>query len=308
MTKAPFVGQSERASELLGLVHTDVCGPINSTARGGFQYFITFTDDLIRYGYIYLMRNKAESFEKFKEFQNEVQNHTGKTIKFLQSDHGGEYLSHVFSNHLKNCGIVPQLTPPETPQWNGVSERRNQTLLDMVRSMMSQTDLPLYFLGYALETVAFTLNRVPSKFVEKTPYEIWTGKRPSLSFLKIWGCDAYVNCLMPTKLEPRFDMCIFVGYPRETKGYYFYNCQENKVFVAQNAVFLEKEFLSKEVSGSIVRLEEVRETQENVLVSTDEEVHQDEPAIITDQHAKPQPQKSIRVRRAPEKYMLLTTG
>jgi hypothetical protein len=95
--------------------------------------------------------------------------------------------------------------------------------LDMVRSMMSQTDLPLYFWGYALETVAFTLNHVPSKSVEKTPYEIWTGKRPSLSFLKIWGCDAYVKRLTPTKNEPRSVKCIFVGYPRETKGYYFYN-------------------------------------------------------------------------------------
>jgi uncharacterized protein YuzB (UPF0349 family) len=83
MTKAPFVGQSEKASELLGLVHTHVCGPMNSTASGDFQYFITFTDDLSRYIYIYLMRNKAESFEKFKEFQNEVQNHYDKTIKFL---------------------------------------------------------------------------------------------------------------------------------------------------------------------------------------------------------------------------------
>ena len=89
-TKAPFVGQSERASELLGLAHTDVCGLMNSTARGGFQYFITFTDDLSRYDYIYLMRTKAESFEKFKDFQNEVQNHTGKTIKFIRSDRGGE--------------------------------------------------------------------------------------------------------------------------------------------------------------------------------------------------------------------------
>jgi hypothetical protein len=115
MMKAPFVGQSERASELLGLIHTDVCGPMNSTTRGGFQYFITFTDDMSRYGYIYLMRNKAESFEKFKEFQNEVQNNTGKTIKFLRSDRGGEYLSHEFSDHLKSCGIVPQLTPPGTP-------------------------------------------------------------------------------------------------------------------------------------------------------------------------------------------------
>ena len=144
--------------------------------------------------------------------------------------------------------------------------------------------------------------------MEKTPYEIWTGKRPSLSFLKIWGCDAFVKRLTPTKLEPRSDKCIFVGYPRETKGYYFYNRQENKVFVAQNVVFLEKEFLSKEVSGSTVRLEEVRETQENVLVSTDEEVQQDEPVIVADQHAEPQPRRLIRARRAHEKYTLLTMG
>ena len=74
MTKAPFVGHNERASDLLGLIHTDVCGPISSIARGGYQYFITFTNDFSRYGYIYLMRHKFESFEKFKLFKNEVQN------------------------------------------------------------------------------------------------------------------------------------------------------------------------------------------------------------------------------------------
>jgi hypothetical protein len=122
MTKAPFTGQSERVSDLLGLVHTDVCGPMSSVARGGFQYFITFTDDFSRYGYIYLIRHKSESFERFKEFQNEVQNQLGKLIKFLRSGHIGEYLSLEFSNHLKQCGIIPQLTPSGTPQWNGVSE------------------------------------------------------------------------------------------------------------------------------------------------------------------------------------------
>ena len=83
--------------------------------------------------------------------------------------------------------------PPGTPQRNGVSERRNRTLLDMVRSMMCLTDLPLSFWGYALETAAFTLNRAPSKSVEMTPYELWFGKKLKLSFLKIWGCDAYVK-------------------------------------------------------------------------------------------------------------------
>ena len=93
MTKAPFTGHSKRASDLLGLIHTNVCGLITSISRGGYQYFITFIDDFSRYGYIYLMRHKFESFAKFKLFKNEVQNHLGKNIKTLRSDQGGEYLS-----------------------------------------------------------------------------------------------------------------------------------------------------------------------------------------------------------------------
>jgi hypothetical protein len=96
-------------------------------------------------------------------------------------------LSYEFGNHLRQGGIVSQLTPPETPQRNGVSERRNRTLLDMVRSMMSLTNLPLSFWGYALETAAFTLNRAPSKSVETTPYELWFGKKPKLSFSESLG-------------------------------------------------------------------------------------------------------------------------
>ena len=131
------------------------------------------------------MKHKSESFEMFKIFKNEVQNQLRKTIKALRSNRGSEYLSQEFTDHLRDCGIVSQLTPPGTPQWNGVSERRNRTLLDMVRSMMSQSDLPISFWGYALETTAFLLNRVPSKAVKKRPYEIYNRKTPSLSFLKI---------------------------------------------------------------------------------------------------------------------------
>jgi hypothetical protein len=83
MTKAPFTGFPERAADLLELVHTDVCGPMSTTARGGFQYFITFTDDFSRYDYVYLMKHKSETSEKFKEFHNEVENQRGKKIKAL---------------------------------------------------------------------------------------------------------------------------------------------------------------------------------------------------------------------------------
>ena len=85
-------------------------------------------------------------------------------------------MSYEFGLHIKQCGIVSQLTPHGTPQRYGVSERHNRTLLDIVQSMMSLTDLPLLFWGYALETAAFTLNRASSKFVETTPYELWFGE------------------------------------------------------------------------------------------------------------------------------------
>ena len=145
MNKTPFARSCERASDLLELIHRDVCGPMSTTARGGYEYFITFTADLSRYGYFYLMKHKSEASEKFKEFQSEVQKQLGKKIKFLRSDLGGEYMSHEFDDHLKSCGIVPQLTPPGTPQRNGVSEWQNRTLFDMERSMMSRTYLPLSF-------------------------------------------------------------------------------------------------------------------------------------------------------------------
>jgi hypothetical protein len=82
---------------------------------------------------------------------------------------------------------------------------------------MGQTFLPLSFWVYALETVMFTLNRAPTKSVERTPYEIWTGKHLRLSFLNVWGCEVYVKRLMSDKLTPKSDKCFFVGYPRETK-------------------------------------------------------------------------------------------
>ncbi|KAL0433579.1 UNVERIFIED_CONTAM: Retrovirus-related Pol polyprotein from transposon RE2, partial [Sesamum latifolium] len=93
MTKKPFVGQSTLASCLLNLIHTDVCAPLNTPARAGYSYFITFIDDHSRYGYIYLMRYKSEAFERFKKYRLEVENQTDSKIKTLRSDRGGEYLS-----------------------------------------------------------------------------------------------------------------------------------------------------------------------------------------------------------------------
>ena len=115
-----------------------------------------------------------------KNFRSEVENHRNKNKSFYDIIAEVKYLSYEFGLQLKQCEIVSLLTPPGTPPCNGVSERHNHTLLDMVRFMMSLTDLPLSFWGYALETATFTLNRAPSKSVEMTPYELWFGKKPKI--------------------------------------------------------------------------------------------------------------------------------
>nr|GFA37225.1 zinc finger, CCHC-type [Tanacetum cinerariifolium] len=170
-------------------------------------------------------------------FQKEVENQLGKTMKSLRSNRGGEYMSQEFLDHLKDHGIISHRTPPYTPQHNGVSKKKNKTLLDMVRSMMSQTTLPKSFWDYALETAARILNMVLTKQA--------LVKRDTLT--------------KPDKLEPRAIKCIFVGYPKKTMGYSFYYLPENKVLVARNAKFLEKSLIDQEASGSLEDLEIIQE-------------------------------------------------
>ncbi|GJQ94545.1 retrotransposon protein, putative, ty1-copia subclass [Tanacetum coccineum] len=197
MTRKLFPHRPERATDLLGIIHTDVCGPLRHVSR-------------------------------------QVENQLGKTIKALISDRGGEYISQEFKDYLKACGIVQQLTPLYTPQHNCVSEMRNRTLLDMVRSMINLTTLPLSFWDCALESATRILNMVPTK-------------------------KALVKRDTPDKLQQRSVKCIFIGYPKETIGYYFYFPPENKIVVARYAEFFEKNLITQEVSGRAIDLEEIQD-------------------------------------------------
>ena len=177
------------------------------------------------------MHHKFEALEKFREYKTEVENLLGKTIKTFRSDREGEYMDLRFQDYMIEHGITSQLLAPGMPQQNGVSERRNRTLLDMVRSMMSFAQLPDPFWGYAVETATYILNMVPTKSVSETPYELWKGRKGSLRHFRIWGCPAHVLLQNPKKLERRSKLCLFVGYPNETKSGLFYDSQENRVFV-----------------------------------------------------------------------------
>jgi len=135
-TRLPF-GKAKRASSPLQLIHSDICGPMNVRARHGGNYFITFIDDFTQLGHVYLISYKSEALDCFIRYTNLVENKLSTKIKALRTDRGREYLSDQFKNFYDEKGIARQLTIPYTPQQNGVAERRNRTLFDMVRSMIA---------------------------------------------------------------------------------------------------------------------------------------------------------------------------
>nr|GEV21650.1 retrotransposon protein, putative, Ty1-copia subclass [Tanacetum cinerariifolium] len=177
----------------------------------------------------------------------------------------------------------------------------------MVRSMMSQTTLPKSFWDYALETAARILNMVSTKKVEKIPYEVWHGKAPKLSYLKVWGCEALVKrdtLTKPDKLEPRSIKCIFIGYPKETMRYSFYYPPENKVLVARNAEFLENSLINQEASGSLEDLEIIQEEDMHSFIDTSLN-HEDDDLEIDEPQSDIVPiRRSTRIRHAPDRMCL----
>ncbi|KAI9185891.1 hypothetical protein LWI28_011651 [Acer negundo] len=157
--------------------------------------YVESRDDYSHYGYLFLIHEKSQSLDVFKAFKAEVENQLNKRIKSVKSDRGGEYYGRYdssgeqhpgpFAKFLEECGIVPRYTMPGSPSMNGVAERRNRTLKDMERSMISHSSLPESLWGEALKTAAYILNRVPTKATAKTPYKLWTGRKPSLKHFHI---------------------------------------------------------------------------------------------------------------------------
>ncbi|KAJ9675422.1 hypothetical protein PVL29_024372 [Vitis rotundifolia] len=243
----------DRCGSTLDLIHTDICGPLTPTTLGGYKYFITFIDDFSRYGYVELIHEKSDSLNVFKAFKAKVELQLGKPIKAVKSDRGGEYYGRYdetgrnpgpFAKFLLECGIDARYTMSGTPQQNGVAERRNRTLLDMVRCMLSNSSLLEFLWGEALRTAAYILNQVPSKSVPKTPYELWSGKKPSLYHFHVWGCKAEVRPYNPQskKLDPKTISGFFVGYCIGSRGSKFY-CPSHttRIIESDRAVYFEDE-------------------------------------------------------------------
>ena len=242
-----------RASEPFELVHSDVCGPMPVPSFGGSRYFVTFIDDYSRHTFVYFMKNKSEVLEKFKEFNSYAVNATGKPIKILRSDNGGEYSSKEFESFLKKNGIVHQLSVPYNPAQNGVAERMNRTIMESTRSMLSHAQMPNEFWAEAVNTSVYVRNRSPTTALNGiTPYECLLKKKPDVSNLRVFGCVTYVHIPenQRKKLDAKSRKSIFVGYPEGVKGFKLYDPVTHKFIRSRDVIFLEKSFHDFDVNNS----------------------------------------------------------
>jgi len=212
------VGKSWRASSCLELVHADLCGPMKIESLGGSRYFLLFTDDYSRMSWVYFLKFKSEAFENFKKFKALVEKQSGYNIKALRTDRGGEFLSDDFNLFCDENGIRRELTSPYSPQQNGVAERKNRIVVEMARSLLNGRGLPVHFWGEAVAAAVYLLNLSPTKAVlNQTPYEAWTGRKPRVSHLKVFGCIAYALVNIRSKLDEKSEKCIFIGYSPQSK-------------------------------------------------------------------------------------------
>lgn len=246
--KLPFPKKSHtRATQVLELVHTDLCGPMPTTSFSGAKYFLLFIDDFTRKTFVYFLKSKNEVFEHFKTFKALVQNQTDRKIKVLRSDNGGEYINFKFQAFLKLHGIRHQTTVPHTPQQNGVAERANRTVMEKARCMLQDAGLDNKFWAEAVNTAVYLKNRTPTKAVMGfTPEEKWTNKKVNLAHLHIFGCIAYAMTNIRKKLDPKAKPYLFVGYCEETKGYRLLepSCPSNLI-ISRNVKFFENKFYKK---------------------------------------------------------------
>jgi transposase InsO family protein len=239
--RLPFPETNSKSAKVMDLVHSDVVGPMETETPGKRKYYVTFVDDYSRYTVVYLMTTKAEVFDRFRDYVAMVQNQCGVKPKILRSDRGGEYTGRAMLDFLAKEGILQQLTTPYSPQQNGRAERKNRYLTEMARCMLYDADMPNQFWGEAVLCANYVQNRVASRSIPMTPYEMFFGRKPNLSCIRTFGQYAYV-CVhkqQRLKLDEKSRKLRFIGYDDKSKGYRFVEPNSVKVVISRDARFLE---------------------------------------------------------------------
>jgi hypothetical protein len=256
MHQHPFPTSSARATRPLGLIHSDLSGPVEvQSLVGNYRYTLTLIDDHTRFAWVYFLRCKSDAAKRICQFIKFVERHLDFKVARLRTDRGGEYLSHKLQKFLQDMGISHELSIPHTPQQNGVAERYNRTLFERARSMLLAAGLPVRFWMHAIKYANWLTNRVPTAALSGSlPYTTLYKRKPTLAFAKVFGCLAQVWLdpdvmtdgvkRMKRKFAPRATWGIFLGISSESKAWEFFLPTSGECnHLSRNAVFYEDKVL-----------------------------------------------------------------
>ncbi|CAK9821285.1 Retrovirus-related Pol polyprotein from transposon TNT 1-94 [Anthophora retusa] len=246
----------------LDLIHIDLCGPMPIRSLSGSRYMFVLIDDYSRYICVYFLRTKDETFNRFKEFMNRYENKFDRRILAVRSDNGREFVNSDFQTLFREKGIRHERTVPYNPESNGIAERANRTLLDKARTMLIDSSLPGSFWAEAVATAAYLRNRCPVKGATVTPIEMWEGKKPTVSHVKVFGCTAYyyIPKNYRSKFEPISTKGIFIGYSNDSRAYRIYNTKTGKIHAARSVKFNENV-----MGSSLVKTDVEQEDLNNII-------------------------------------------
>uniref|UniRef100_A0A2N9FHB7 CCHC-type domain-containing protein n=1 Tax=Fagus sylvatica TaxID=28930 RepID=A0A2N9FHB7_FAGSY len=300
----------------------DIWGPVRTPSKGGAQYFMSFIDDYSRKAWVYFLKNKSEAFAKFKIWKAEVENQTGRKIKCLRTDNGTEYRDGDFLKFCEEHGIKRHFTVRKTPQQNGVAERLNRTITETARCLRLNAELPKIFWAEAVDMACYIINRSPRVALDgKVAEEVWTGQEVDYSFMRIFGCPAYVHISGEdrSKLDPKSKKCIFLGFKKGVKGYKLWDPVAQKVVISRDVVFDEKSMTkafkeeksqAAESSNNIGR-STVQVELDELESQSDEEPHSNDQEQDSTRSDRPKRNKRPPVRYGFEdlvSYALLTSS
>ncbi|KAK1616378.1 hypothetical protein QYE76_021895 [Lolium multiflorum] len=229
-------------SRPLELLHLDLFGPSHYDTLGGSKYGLVIVDDFSRYSWVFLLKSKDETHREFITFAKKAQRTYESEIKAIRTDNGTEFKNYTMQEFVDDEGIKHEFSAPYTPQQNGVVERKNRTIIEMARTMLSEFNSPHNFWGEAISTAVHYSNRLFLRPLHnKTPYELLTGNKPNVMYIRVFGCKCLVknNKGKLGKFETRTIEGIFVGYAENSHAYRYYNRSTGTIEVSCDVVFLE---------------------------------------------------------------------
>jgi hypothetical protein len=241
-----------RSKKPLQLLHLDICGPLPKASREGHRYFLSIIDDFSRKVIVYPLKQKSEALECFKKFQTRAERFLNLKVINIRTDNGKEFTNQGFTTYFEENGIKAERTNTYSPEMNGVAERYNYTALDGVKTMLEDSGLAIYFWKEALLCFTYVWNRVNHSSQLKTPFELYSGRKPSASHLKPFGCRAFVGTPKQhrKKLDMRAKRGVMVGYALQTKGYRIWIPDERRIVETINVSFEENQLPFKKVNIS----------------------------------------------------------